>query len=103
MTEMAFSPSSVAVAKGERITFRFVNNGNVVHEAVLGDEAFQREHEQLMKAPASTAKGDGHGDHQHDSSNTVTVGPGPASFTVPTVTLTRSPVRALTVTLKPSA
>ncbi len=81
MTEMAFSPSSVAVAKGERITFRFVNNGNVVHEAVLGDEAYQREHEQLMKTPAGSAgsagsAGDGHGDHHHDSSNTVTVGPG---------------------------
>jgi uncharacterized cupredoxin-like copper-binding protein len=76
MTEMAFTPSSVAVTKGERITFRFVNNGNVVHEAVLGDEAYQREHEQLMKAPGSTGKDDGHGDHHHDSSNTVTVGPG---------------------------
>ncbi len=76
MTEMAFSPSSVVVAKGERITFRFVNNGNVVHEAVLGDAAFQREHEELMKAPASTAKAGDHGAHQHDASNTVTVGPG---------------------------
>jgi uncharacterized cupredoxin-like copper-binding protein len=76
MTEMAFTPSSVAVTKGERITFRFVNKGNVVHEAVLGDETFQREHEQLMKAPASGAKADDHGAHQHDESNAVTVGPG---------------------------
>jgi uncharacterized cupredoxin-like copper-binding protein len=76
MTEMAFSPSSVVVAKGERITFRFVNNGSVVHEAVLGDAAYQVEHEELMRAPATTAKAGGHQDHQHDASTSVTLGPG---------------------------
>lgn len=75
MTEMAYTPASISVTKGERITFRFVNNGTVVHEAVLGDAAYQREHEALMNAPTTTA-GNGHGDHVHDASNAVTVGPG---------------------------
>jgi uncharacterized cupredoxin-like copper-binding protein len=76
MTEMAFTPSSLTVAEGERITFRFVNNGNVVHEAVLGDADYQREHEAVMNAPTTTAKGSDHGAHTHDASNAVTVGPG---------------------------
>lgn len=75
MTEMAFAPASVAVRAGERVRFRFVNDGTVVHEAVLGDADYQADHEAAMRSPATTAAGD-HGGHQHDAADAVTVGPG---------------------------
>jgi uncharacterized cupredoxin-like copper-binding protein len=44
MIEMAFEPDDYTVPVGATVTFRFSNDGQVVHEAVIADEAGQREH-----------------------------------------------------------
>lgn len=44
MADHTFEPSSFEVDEGETITFRFTNEGSVVHEAVIGDEEGQRIH-----------------------------------------------------------
>jgi uncharacterized cupredoxin-like copper-binding protein len=48
MTDNAFDPASITVAAGETVTFRFDNRGEAVHEAVIGDEAFQTAHATTM-------------------------------------------------------
>ena len=60
MTDNAFAPGNLQVTKGETVTFRFHNNGAAVHEAVIGDDAFQAEHHQQMTnatGPGSTMMG----------------------------------------------
>lgn len=44
----SFEPSEIAVDQGEMIAFEVTNEGEVPHEFVLGDDAFQREHEAEM-------------------------------------------------------
>ena len=68
MTDIAFSPAAVTVAKGERVTFRFTNNGKLKHDAFLGDTGEQAEHEREMR------DGGGHGGHGGDDA--ITVDPG---------------------------
>jgi uncharacterized cupredoxin-like copper-binding protein len=53
MTDMAFAPSSLDVAAGETVTFRFRNDGAARHEAVLGDQAAQEQHHAEMAEAAS--------------------------------------------------
>jgi uncharacterized cupredoxin-like copper-binding protein len=72
MTDMAYSPDTIAVSKGETVTFRFHNNGQAIHEAVIGDEGFQMEHGASMTD--STMDGMGHDGMGSD--DTVTVEPG---------------------------
>lgn len=48
MTGLAFEPSNIEVSEGETIRFVFANEDPVRHEAVLGDEAVQEEHEAEM-------------------------------------------------------
>ncbi len=50
MTDMAFTPTAVAVKAGEPATLRFHNDGQAIHEAVIGDAAFQQEHADEMAA-----------------------------------------------------
>ena len=69
MTDIAFSPTTLAVTKGETITFRFRNDGKLDHDAYVGDAAAQQEHEKDMRAD----KGGGHG---HDDTDAITVKPG---------------------------
>ncbi len=76
MTDMAFTPGTVAVAAGETVTFHFRNEGAVVHEALLGDDAAQTKHAADM---AKMADG-----HDHDHSGAVSVAP------VKTATLTKT-------------
>ena len=45
---LAFEPAEVTVAAGETITFRIVNQGSLVHDFTLGDQATQDEHEAEM-------------------------------------------------------
>jgi uncharacterized cupredoxin-like copper-binding protein len=56
MANMSFKPSLVSVHVGDTVTFRFVNDDTIVHEAVVGDDARQRAHAAMMgaMAPAST-------------------------------------------------
>ena len=53
MTDMAFTPTAVQMNAGDTVIFRFRNEGQAIHEAVIGDEAFQEEHATEMTAMAS--------------------------------------------------
>lgn len=46
--DFTFEPAAVSVAPGETVTFRVVNQGNLVHDFTLGDQATQDEHEAEM-------------------------------------------------------
>ncbi len=48
MTDMAFTPVSIDVKTDETVRFRFRNTGLAVHEAVIGDLAFQEDHAEEM-------------------------------------------------------
>ena len=45
MTDLAFDPSEFEVARGATVTFVFDNTDTIDHEALIGDEAAQGEHE----------------------------------------------------------
>lgn len=48
MVDIAYEPTNLTVSAGETITFVFVNEGAIRHEAVFGNEAVQEEHEAEM-------------------------------------------------------
>lgn len=70
MRDIAFDPSAVEVKAGETVRFVFHNEGQIRHDAFIGDEAAQAEHEKEMKEAGSDGK-DGHGD-----GHGITVDPG---------------------------
>ena len=45
---LTFEPADITVAAGETVTFRLSNDGTVVHDFTLGDQATQDEHEAEM-------------------------------------------------------
>lgn len=47
-TEMKFAPSDLTVAKGQSVRFVVTNRGRVRHEFVIGDQAFQAQHQKEM-------------------------------------------------------
>lgn len=59
MVDNAFEPAEVAVAAGETVRFVFRNTGAVGHDAVIGDEAAQEEHEEEMRAAGETTTSEG--------------------------------------------
>lgn len=64
---MRFSPSSIAVRRGETVRFVVTNQGQMLHEMVLGTDAGLRKHAELMrKFP----------EMEHDDPNMVHVKPG---------------------------
>jgi uncharacterized cupredoxin-like copper-binding protein len=48
MQDNKYVPDSVAVEAGETVRFEFTNDGEVTHDAFIGDEAAQAEHEEEM-------------------------------------------------------
>jgi uncharacterized cupredoxin-like copper-binding protein len=68
MVDNAFEPAELTVAEGETVTFKFTNNGDVIHDAFLGDTAAQAEHEEEM--------GDEAGHHGGGESDAISVEPG---------------------------
>jgi uncharacterized cupredoxin-like copper-binding protein len=50
MIDLAFSPSSVEVTAGQTVHFWFRNDGAAIHDAAIGDLAFQQEHAREMAA-----------------------------------------------------
>lgn len=64
--ELSFDPSSIEISAGEVVTFVVRNEGKNDHEFVLGDEAFQAQHEKDMEE----------GDHMSAMDNAITVAPG---------------------------
>lgn len=70
MRDIAFDPAAVEVKAGETVRFVFHNEGQIRHDAFIGDEAAQAEHEKEMREAGSDGK-DGHG-----GGHGVTVDPG---------------------------
>jgi len=68
--ELTFEPADITVAPGETVTFRLTNNGALVHDFTLGDQATQDEHEAEMAEMGGMA---------HDEPNVATI---PAGETV---------------------
>jgi uncharacterized cupredoxin-like copper-binding protein len=48
LDSFAFDPAELTVTAGETVTFRIVNDGSLVHDFTLGDQATQDEHEAEM-------------------------------------------------------
>jgi uncharacterized cupredoxin-like copper-binding protein len=69
MRDTAYAPNQLTVPADTRVTFVFQNQGELVHEAFLGDEAEQRDHDAEMM--------DGGSGH-HAGHAAVTVQPGEA-------------------------
>jgi len=64
--EFRFEPEEIGVTAGETVRFDVVNDGQIVHEFLIGDEAAQAEFEQEMAGGAM----------DHDSDAGVSVEPG---------------------------
>src|SRR2546423_3996742 len=70
MRDIAYAPTTVAVQAGETVKFVFHNKGQIVHDAFLGDEAAQADHEKEMR-------GGGSGDmNMHGGGDGIKVEPG---------------------------
>ncbi|MDO8390970.1 MAG: plastocyanin/azurin family copper-binding protein [Actinomycetota bacterium] len=67
MADIRFGTESLAVAAGETVEFRFTNDGEIPHDAFIGDAAAQAQHDIEM------AGMDG---HDHAMPGGVTVQPG---------------------------
>lgn len=63
MRDIAFDPAAVTVKAGETVRFVFHNEGAIPHDAFIGDEAAQAEHEKEMREADADGKGGGHGGH----------------------------------------
>jgi uncharacterized cupredoxin-like copper-binding protein len=50
MRDIAYTPTAVSVYPGETVNFVFHNEGQAVHEAFIGDEMAQADHEAKMNA-----------------------------------------------------
>jgi uncharacterized cupredoxin-like copper-binding protein len=73
MVDTAFEPANLEVEAGETIRFVFRNDGNLPHDAFIGDSAAQADHEQEMR----DAEGGGHGGHDNgEAGGAVTLEPG---------------------------
>ena len=73
MRDIAFSPDTVSVEKGETVRFRFTNKGQVTHDAFIGDERAQTLHEQDMRAGGAAPE---HGGEHSDMAAAISVEPG---------------------------
>ncbi len=72
MVDIEFEPDTLEVARGETVRFVFANSGDVAHDAFIGDESAQAEHEAAMRE----ADGDEHGGHGDEAENAISVEPG---------------------------
>ncbi len=70
MRDIAFTPKTVEVKKGETVEFVFTNAGKLPHDAFIGDAEAQTGHEEDMRA--AEEHGGGHG----GDTDAITVEPG---------------------------
>ncbi len=70
MRDIAFDPAAVEVKAGETVRFVFHNEGQIRHDAFIGDQAAQDEHEREMREGGSGGMDGHHGD------DAITVDPG---------------------------
>ena len=75
MRDIAFSPDEIDVQAGETIRFVFHNKGAVAHDAFIGDEAAQDDHEMEMREMGGMGDSDG-GHDATDDEGGITVMPG---------------------------
>jgi uncharacterized cupredoxin-like copper-binding protein len=87
MTDNAFSTRKVTAEAGETVIFEFANDGDLEHEAVVGDLTVQDEHEALMSRPGAGVTlpqpGSAPTVHTHTSGSggaSVTVAPGDSAI-----------------------
>ncbi len=79
MTDLAFDPSGFEVAQGATVTFVFDNTDTIDHEALIGDETAQDEHEAEMVDSGDDMGGMDDMSHKSgasDPSESVLVAPG---------------------------
>jgi len=77
MADNEFAPAQVDVAPGETVRFVFSNEGEVTHDAVVGDEAAQAEHEDEMRAAEDNAMGGmDHAAEAEGDEGAITIEPG---------------------------
>jgi uncharacterized cupredoxin-like copper-binding protein len=69
MRDIAFAPDAITVPAGEAIRLVFRNTGEVAHDAFIGDEMAQSDHEAEMRADEDVHHGGG-------DSGALTVEPG---------------------------
>ena len=69
--DFSFAPDEITVSAGEVITFRVVNEGALLHDFTLGDEAIQEEHEAEMAEMAESGEM-----MMHDEPNAMSIDPG---------------------------
>ena len=72
MVDIAFEPETIQVEPGETIRFVFTNDGEIAHDAYIGDTEAQADHEAEMR----DAHDDEHSGHGDDDSDAITVEPG---------------------------
>jgi uncharacterized cupredoxin-like copper-binding protein len=70
MRDIAYAPTAVDVKAGETVKFVFHNQGQIRHDAFIGDEAAQAEHEKEMRG------GDSGGMGGHQGDDAIKVDPG---------------------------
>lgn len=70
MTDNAYTPTNISAKAGESVTFKFVNDGQMTHEAYIGSEKDQENH-----AAEMTGGDGGHSMNMNDD-GVVTVKPG---------------------------
>jgi len=68
MQDNKYVPDTIEVADGETVRLVFTNNGDATHDAFIGDEAAQDDHETEMNGNM--------GGHGMDEAGAVTVEPG---------------------------
>jgi uncharacterized cupredoxin-like copper-binding protein len=66
MHDLAYQPADVKVKAGETVRFVFHNQGKITHDAFLGDESAQMDHEREMNMSGM----------HHKSGDGITVAPG---------------------------
>ncbi len=71
MRDTAFSPKHITVPAGQEVRLVFHNRGKVAHDAFVGDEQAQMDHERAMSSSSSSM-----GDMHHGDSDALTVQPG---------------------------
>jgi uncharacterized cupredoxin-like copper-binding protein len=76
MRDIAYDPTELTVRKGEEVRFVFVNDGKLVHDAFLGDEAAQDEHEKEMREADAAGGEGGHGHDDMAAAGGISVDPG---------------------------
>lgn len=74
MEDIEFSPDQVEVQDGETVRFVFHNKGAVPHDAFIGDEDAQEEHEMEMREMDDM--GEDMGGHDEGEEGGITVMPG---------------------------